>query len=777
MGKGGGGGPTQSTAYQTNLPEYAKPYVMNMLGAAQNQLFTTTPGTDGEPGEITGFRPYTPYSTDPTKYFAGPSSLQQSTYGEAGGMQTPGQYGMATGLGGLAAMGQMGAGQRFSQQARDPFAVQQYMSPFMQNVVDTQKLAALRDFQVAQPARQAQATRAGAFGGSRQAIENSEAQRNLMSQLQGIQAQGTQKAFEDAQRQQQFGANLGLQGLAGASQTAGMLGQLGGAQQQADLARMGFQNQLGQQQQQFQQGIINQAIQDYATQQQYPFMQLSTMSNLLRGLPMQGMTTQQYQAQPSALQQGIGLLGTGASLYGAMKREGGAIKEYAGGGEVKGLGYANRGQVDSMRDRLEEMFAQNEEDTSKYVSQSSSPMVKKLARELGIGGASTGKLGTNMAGGGIIAFDVGGGVFDQTATEEQERYAERIANEKIARERKQKEAFLAENAPEALAAMREREANPKTVFTESSFKDFDKAQALFEKERYGDNTPPPPPAPPAANLNQSTPGSQAVGLAAQLALREKFLGERGAGGAMGEEARGLMDYIKEGKDRRQSEAGRDRYLRMAEAFSQFGSTAGPFAASASKALGTFAKGEAGAKKELRAADFADKKMAAEFEKGQRLEARGDFDAAQKAYDNAEILRERRESSIRSAEATLTAANRPGERERIAKQLIEQNPKMTMEQAISRATELMTTSDESKQADLIKSAYTEASKSIAPGGANYKKYKELQEKDPEAAKQFVTELAQRQYQGMRNAMSTITGAPAGSNVQLNKDQQALLDKYK
>jgi hypothetical protein len=223
-----------------------------------------------------------------------------------------------------------------------------------------------------------------------------------------------------------------------------------------------------------------------------------------------------------------------------------------------------------------------------------------------------------------------------------------------------------------------------------------------------------------------------------------------------------MDYIKEGKERRQSEAGRDRYLRMAEAFSQFGSTAGPFAASAAKALGGYAKGEAGAQKELRAADFADKKMAAEFEKGQRLEARGDFDAAQKAYENSEVLTERRESSIRSAEATLIAANRPGERERIAKQLLEENPKMTKEQAISRATELMTTSDESKQADLVKAAYTEAAKSIAPGGANYNAYKELQKKDPEAAKKFVTELAQRQYQGMRDAMSTITGGGGGGS---------------
>jgi hypothetical protein len=495
---------------------------------------------------------------------------------------------------------------------------------------------------------------------------------------------------------------------------------------------------------------------------------------------MQGMTTQQYQAQPSTTQQLLGLAGTGASLYGAMKREGGAIKEYAGGGEVKGLGYANRGQVDSMRDRLEEMFAQNEEDTSKYVSQSSSPMVKKLARELGIAAAPTGKLGTNMAGGGIIAFGDGGDVpgfyagelIDGFGTNPEAMAMDqlRVDEAKLAEDRKRYEQI---KAMSPVAAERMLKENP----------NLEVRAPVVAPAAAPASAPPaaaPASAPPAAapaNANQSTPGSQETGIAAQLALREKFLGERGAGGAMGEETRGLMDYIKAGKERRESEAGRDRYLRMAEAFSQFGSTAGPFAASAAKALGGYAKGEAGAQKELRAADFADKKMAAEFEKGQRLEARGDFDAAQKAYDNAEILKERRESSIRSAEATLTAANRPGERERIAKELMAKNPNMSIEQAISRATELMTTSDESKQADLVKSAYTEAAKSIAPGGANYKKYKELQEKDPEAAKQFVTDLAKRQYQGMRDAMSTITGAPTGSNVQLNKDQQALLDKYK
>ena len=38
---GGGGGPTQttSTVQNTNIPEYAKGYVENMLGATQKQLF------------------------------------------------------------------------------------------------------------------------------------------------------------------------------------------------------------------------------------------------------------------------------------------------------------------------------------------------------------------------------------------------------------------------------------------------------------------------------------------------------------------------------------------------------------------------------------------------------------------------------------------------------------------------------------------------------------------------------------------------------------------
>jgi hypothetical protein len=74
---------------------------------------------------------------------------------------------------------------------------------------------------------------------------------------------------------------------------------------------------------------------------------------------------------------------------------------------------------------------------------------------------------------------------------------------------------------------------------------------------------------------------------------------------------------------------------------------------ASESLGTFAKGEGTAREKLRAAEAADKKIAADIEKGQRLEARGDYAAAQKAYDSAA-----------DRESRLQIANRPGEFEKM-----------------------------------------------------------------------------------------------------------------
>jgi hypothetical protein len=365
-GGSGGGGPQTNTTVNTNIPEYAQPYVETMLGATQKQLFNM----DGD--QITGFKEYKPYSADPTQYFAGPSSLQTSSYNAAGQLQSPTQYQTGTQLATAGGLGQLGtaqqagmygaqgfgigqmgmagampafgAGQQFANQVTNPNAMAQYMSPYQQAVTDVAKQSAVREAQKAEVANRLGAARQGTYGGAREALGRTERERNLLSNLSNIQAQGSQAAYDKAMQAQQFGANLGLQGIqtglqgtaqgmqgvgqalqgvgaqqagfAGAGQSAATLGQLGSSQNATNVQNIGLQNQLGTQQQQYQQGIINQAIQDYATQQQYPLMQLGFMSNMLRGLPMQASTTQTYQAQPSGAQQALGL---GLGALGAYK--------------------------------------------------------------------------------------------------------------------------------------------------------------------------------------------------------------------------------------------------------------------------------------------------------------------------------------------------------------------------------------------------------------------------------------------------------------------------
>jgi len=282
-GKGGGGGggqqPTQTTSYSTNVPEYARPYVENMLNATQSQIYNSSMG---------GFNPYVPYSTDPTKYVAGFSPLQTYAQSGAAGLTLPSNYGVATGqtlgtgmqLGALAP--QMGmAGANYGAMATNPYAINAYMNPYLSASLAPQLAEARRQFDITGQQQQGAATRAGAFGGTREALMAAENRRNMNQQMNQMIGQGYNQAFNQAQQAQQFGANLGLQGqqaqagalaqqLAAANQLAG----LGGQQLQAQQGIFNLQNQLGQQQQQQQQNIINQAVQNYATEQQFPFMQL-----------------------------------------------------------------------------------------------------------------------------------------------------------------------------------------------------------------------------------------------------------------------------------------------------------------------------------------------------------------------------------------------------------------------------------------------------------------------------------------------------------------------
>jgi len=343
-------GPNYTESNTSNIPEYAQPYVEQMLGAARGEIFNA----DG-----TSIKPYKPFSTDPNAYFAGFSPMQQQAQRQAANMRVAPETGMASGLAGAAGMGAMGMqydpmmarSQQFGQRQAD-----QYMSPYMQNVVNVQQAAAQRQADIGRTQRNAQAVQAGAFGGSRQAITDAEANRALADQQGAIQAQGLNTAFSQAQQQfnadqaarmqaqqanigqQQFGSTLGMQGLQTGLQAAGQLGQLGQNVYGQQMGINQLQNQYGAQQQALEQSKINQQIQDYATAQQYPMMQLANMNALTRGLPMQASTTQIYQAPPSMASQ---LAGLGTAAYGLSQLSGnspggtGSVAGKAKGGSIK----------------------------------------------------------------------------------------------------------------------------------------------------------------------------------------------------------------------------------------------------------------------------------------------------------------------------------------------------------------------------------------------------------------------------------------------------------
>ena len=94
--------------------------------------------------------------------------------------------------------------ERFQMAAPDRFnqaQAEQYMSPYIRNVLDTQKREAMRDARQGQIVQDLGAARQGTYGGSRQLLAGLERERNLGQQLGDIEARGLQAAFESSQGQ------------------------------------------------------------------------------------------------------------------------------------------------------------------------------------------------------------------------------------------------------------------------------------------------------------------------------------------------------------------------------------------------------------------------------------------------------------------------------------------------------------------------------------------------------------------------------------------------
>lgn len=386
MGKGKGQG--DQTVTQTNVPEYAEPYVMDILDRA---------GAESRKG-------YTAYGNE---RIAGQNEFQGQQAGIVQGLGTgingmgqaqdmtrnaagmigqvanlgPGKFSQAGFSGakfGGAKFNEAGFGDAgtYGQQAS------QYMSPYMQNVVDVQKQQAMLDFGRAQNSRDTAAVKSGAFGGGRDAVVNAMAQEGLSRQMGQIQAQGLQdaygqgmSAFQDdrgarmeteamragemarvqagqagelgrvqegragelsrvqAGRAGELGrvqdarnqANLDFGQLRlGASGQMGDMGaqlaQLGGAERQAAVEQAGLLGQLGSDQQAEQQQLLDVKYQDFLRQNDWNRDQLEFYNNLIRGNVPQMDTTQTLiqQSNPWRDMIGFGMAAGGLGAAGGM---------------------------------------------------------------------------------------------------------------------------------------------------------------------------------------------------------------------------------------------------------------------------------------------------------------------------------------------------------------------------------------------------------------------------------------------------------------------------
>jgi hypothetical protein len=324
---------SQTTLTQTAIPDYAKPYVQDMLGQAaavsnvnqnpymqymgervaqftplQQQAFTGAQNMRASPQtqqatDIAGlasqaalnygtyapgtFSAYTAQNPNLNYYQAGPvSSVSGSN------MSTPTMATASTNYNPQLQQYQMTAPNQVGTQSfTDKGTQEQYMSPYMQNVVARQQQDAARQAAIAGQGQQAQAARSGAFGGSGDYLMRGQMRGNLARQQGDIFAQGQQAAF--TQGQQQFNQE----------QAARLQSQL--ANQQANL-QTGSQNlsaMLGTQQLAAQTGLQTSLANLSAAQQ-------ANVQNQAAHLQTQGLNAQQaLQAALANQQTEMGLSG------------------------------------------------------------------------------------------------------------------------------------------------------------------------------------------------------------------------------------------------------------------------------------------------------------------------------------------------------------------------------------------------------------------------------------------------------------------------------------
>ncbi len=383
MSKGGGGGGVQeSVVTQTNLPEYAEPFFQELLGRTvyeSTRPYEAFPGqriaefdpfeqygmqgmaemaAAGSPQQITdasniaanvgfqdvgmgmdiagGFRPQMQYSG----YQAGDigSGYQAGSLGQGyragqrdvgyqAGTFDPGyearerQSGFDMGpLEARYQADQMDLGPGFQAGTiADTATIEDYMNPYQQLVTDIEKREVQRQSDIQGANISQQAASSGGLGGYREAIMQSERERNLGQQLADIQTRGGQAAFDQAQQAFEADRAARLQEAQYGLTAAGQTDAARQAEEQFRQAAFGQTADVAAQREQFQQqafqaaeqarqraaemGMTAQQQEDAARQAQENFQQTAFGQNEELRLAQQQENRAVFQAQEAARQE------------------------------------------------------------------------------------------------------------------------------------------------------------------------------------------------------------------------------------------------------------------------------------------------------------------------------------------------------------------------------------------------------------------------------------------------------------------------------------------
>ena len=282
----GSSGPQQvsSTVTQQTLPDYAQPYFQRMMRSAEALLGEQYQPYQGQ--RIAGFSPEQMGAFQGITAIAGrdqpgirqgqrtamdmarrsgsgPQVRNQYTPGQMSNLYESGQFKQGYQSGDapdLYQSGQVGPLYQAGQFSEDPISgrMDAYQNPYQKAVLDRLQNRAIERFDQGQTQRDMQSAQQGAFGGSRAALQDFTARRDLEERLTDMEAQQLQTGFgesarlagmdisqaqraresEEAARQRQ--GQLGISGFEAQERARQASGQMGlGAYQAEERARQG----------------------------------------------------------------------------------------------------------------------------------------------------------------------------------------------------------------------------------------------------------------------------------------------------------------------------------------------------------------------------------------------------------------------------------------------------------------------------------------------------------------------------------------------------------